>query len=170
MLLQLLKSQNTTKLSEIVQYLSMAPIDIDLVLYRAIKAGEVEVDKEKDRIKPLTDDVPPYYNSDLAEKISELISQYDEQDANITRNRLEAVVLDLHGSHGYPIHQFLTTMYAMEQDQIPDMPKLNTYEISVPKMGKRPYNKFKFYTYLDHQEFGSKAVNDYIAQFDKKKV
>jgi len=62
-------------------------------------------------------------------------------------------------------------MHAIENGLpvLPGITDVKTYEISVPAIKKpfRPANTFIFYTLLDHQEFGSKAVNDFIAQWDK---
>ena len=41
MLLTLLKATNAIKLKDVVPYLSMSPLDIDLLLYDAQEAGEV---------------------------------------------------------------------------------------------------------------------------------
>lgn len=170
MLLTLVKAANTTDLKTIVSYLSMSPLDIDLLLYEAQENGDVAIDKEKGTITALKEPSSLYYDPVLSDKLERIIKQYDKQGANITRNRLEQITLDLVGKHGYPIHDFVCTMYAMEQGAVPGA-KVNKYDISVPEIKKkRPANTFTFYTFLDHQEFGAKAVNDFIEQFDKSTV
>lgn len=171
MILTLLKALNTTKLQEVVGCLSMAPLDIDLLLYDAQDAKQVAIDKKTGKITALLDESAPYYNSELASKLLRIVRRYDEQEANITRNRLEEITLDLAGSHGYPIHDFICTLYALEQGKAAGFPKLNRYEISVPGIkGKRPPNTFVFYTLVDHQEYGAKAVNDFIEQWGKMNI
>ena len=97
------------------------------------------------------------------------MAYYDKQEANITRSRLEKDALD--GKYGYPVHDFLCTMYALEQGHVVGVPKLYKYEINVPAIKKkRPFNKFVFYTFLDHEEFGAKAVNKFIDEFAKLNV
>lgn len=171
MLLTLLKALNTTDLQKVVGHLSLAPLDIDLLLYDAQESGEIAVDKTKGKITALKEPANLYYDDKLADKLVRMISRYDEQEANITRNRLEEVTLALGMPHGYPIHDFMCTMYALEQGAATGCPTVNRYEISVPEIKKkRPANTFVFYTLLPHQEFGSKAVNDFIAEWDKLQV
>lgn len=171
MLLQtLLKALDTTDLKTVVGHLSMSPLDIDLLLYDGKENGIVEINKQKGTIKLVdTESVGKYYDATLADKLIKIIKQYDNQQANITRNRMEQITLDLVGKHGYPIHDFVCTIYLLEQNAI-GYPKVNKYDISVPEIkGKRPANTFTFYTLLDHQEYGAKAVNDYIDTFGNKK-
>lgn len=170
MLLTLLGALNTTDLKQVAGHLSMAPLDIDLLLYKAQEDGDISIDKKKGKIKALKEE-PIYYDAALAQKLIAIIKQYDLQEANITRNRLEEITLALNGRWGYPIHDFICTLYALEQGVVPEQPKLYRYEIGVPEIkDKRPYNLFIFYTFLDHKEFGTKAVNDFVAQWDKLNV
>ena len=160
MLLTLLKSLATNDLDIIVDKIELQPIDIDVMLYEAQENGEIEIDKEKNTIKALKEPEYLYSNPKLYEKITKLIAYYDGQKANITKSRLEGVVLNP-GGFGYPRHDFLCTLFCIEEDA-----KVKKYEISVPKTKKYPEHTFEFYTYLDHQEFGAKAVNDFISKFD----
>lgn len=169
MLLTLLKALNTTDLLKVVSHLGMASIDIDLLLYEAQANGEVEIDKAKGKIKALKEPDTLWYNSELANKFVRIIKEYDRQEANITRSRLEIITLDPQGRYGYPPHEFVCTIYALEQG-IVGIEKPEVYEITVPEIkGKRPFHRFKFYTYTDHQEFGAKAVNEFMEQFEQKK-
>lgn len=168
MLLTLLEALKTEDLKTVVGYLDMAPLDIDLLLYEAQENGDIEINKEKAKIKALKPAKELYYEPQLAEKLLKIIKRYDDQDANITRSRLEEVTLNLQGKRGYPIHDFICTMYALEQHEDKAWPEVYKYEISVPEVKKkRPANTFVFYTLLDHQEYGAKAVNDFIEQWDK---
>lgn len=169
-LLTLLQALDTTDLRKVIARLSLSPLDIDLLLYDGQENGEIEIDKESGKITALKEPAHLYYDPELAIKLVKIIKRYDEQGANITRNRLEEVTLDLAGKHGYPIHDFVCTMYALEQG-LPEHPPVNKYEINVPEIKKqRPANTFTFYTLLDHQEFGAKAVSEFIDQFAKKSV
>jgi hypothetical protein len=144
MLLTLLKALGSKSLDEVVSKISLSPLDIDVLLYEAQEAGDVEVNREKNTIK-------------------KIIRFYDQQEANIVRSRLEMVAVDPMGVYGYPKHDFYCTLYYLEQSG-----EVNKYDISVRKRGSRPAHTFEFYTFLDHQEFGAKAVNNFIEQFDKK--
>jgi hypothetical protein len=163
MLLTLLKALNTNKLDVVVANISMSPLDIDVLLYESQDRGDVEIDKKKGTIKALKEPESFYQNPHLYSQICKIVGFYDQQEANITRSRLEMIALDPNGTNGYLRHDFFCTLFALEEDA-----KVNKYSITVPKRGKRPYHEFEFYTFLDHQEFGAKAVNDFIAQFDKK--
>lgn len=163
MLLTLLKALNTNKLDIIVANLSMSPLDVDVMLYEGQENGDIELNAKKGTIKALREPDHLYCNTQLRSQICKIIKYYDGQEANITRTRLEIVALNPNGSYGYTNHDFICTMYELEQSG-----EVNKYEISVPKTKKRPYHKFEFYTYLDHQEFGAAAVNKFIEQFEKK--
>ena len=160
MLLTLLKSLATNDLDIIVANIELPPIDIDVMLYEAQENGEIEIDREKNTIKALKEPEYLYSEPKLYKQITKLIAHYDSQKANITKSRLEGVVLNP-GGFGYPRHDFLCTLFCIEEDA-----KVKKYEISVPKTKKYPEHTFEFYTYLDHQEFGAKAVNDFISKFD----
>lgn len=170
MLLQLLQALNTTDLLKVVTHLSLPPLDIDLLFYQAAEDGEVKIDKATNQIEALKKPEKPYYEPELAGKLLAIIKRYDEQEANITYTRLEQITLDLAGRYGYPIQDFICTLYCLEHNLIPDFPKVYAYELTAPKHKKRPENTFKFFTLLDHQEFGAKAVNQYIASWTDVKV
>jgi hypothetical protein len=163
MLLTLLKALGSKSLDEVVSKISLSPLDIDVLLYEAQEAGDVEVNREKNTIKPLKEPNQLYYNDKLLSQIKKIIRFYDQQEANIVRSRLEMVAVDPMGVYGYPKHDFYCTLYYLEQSG-----EVNKYDISVRKRGSRPAHTFEFYTFLDHQEFGAKAVNNFIEQFDKK--
>lgn len=163
MLLTLLKSLATNDLDIIVANIELPPIDIDVMLYEAQENGEIEIDKEKNTIKALKEPEYLYSNHKLYKQITKLIAYYDAQEANITKSRLEGIVLNP-GGFGYPRHDFICTLFCIEEDA-----KVKKYEIKVPKTKKRPEHTFEFYTFLDHQEFGAKAVNDFIDRFAPKK-
>lgn len=163
MLLTLIKALGTDDLIEVIKRISLAQIDIDVMLYEAQESGAVEIDKEKGKVKVIKDPETIYYNEKLLSQIKKIIRFYDQQEANITRSRLENIVTDPVGIHGYPIHDFYCTMYYLDESGV-----VNKYSIDVPKKGERPAHTFEFYTYLDHKEFGAKAVNNFIDQFSKK--
>src|ERR1700742_1404203 len=97
MLLTLLAALNTNDLLTVVKHLSLSPLDIDLLLYEGQEDGKIELDKKKGKIKALKEVGSVYYDTELAHKIVKIIKYYDKQKANITRNRLEEITLDLAG-------------------------------------------------------------------------
>lgn len=171
MLPTLIKALNTTDLMEVVKHLSLPPIDINLLLEDAINDGTIQVDKKKGKVSLLVEPSLVHYDRELADKILRTIDSYDKQQANVTRSRLEQDVLGLGGQYGYPIHEFICTMYAIEQGVVSHHSPVYTYEIKVPEIkDKRPENIFQFYTCFDHQEFGARAVNKFIDQWTKINV
>lgn len=159
-----MKALNTGKLDRIVSCLALAPIDVDVLLYDAQENGDVEIDLKRRKIKALREPETFYSNTALLIQMRKLIAYYDKQEANITKTRLEMVVLDPAGTNGYLIHDFICSLYVLEQQE-----DIKKYSISVPKEKNRPAHTFEFYTFLDHQKFGQDAVNDFKKQFEKKK-
>lgn len=163
-----MKALQTTDLKVVVGCLSLAPIDIDLLLDEEQAKGNVSVDRKKAKITALKEPESLYYDPALAGKISTLVRRYDSDGENITFSRLEQLVLDPAGTNGYPTHDFLCAVYALKVGAIPGQPPVKTYEIKVPEIkNKRPGHTFEFYTFLDHQEFGAKIANGFIDQWAK---
>ena len=142
MLLTLLKALGTDKLETVVSKISLAPIDVDVLLYEAQEAGEVEIDKAKNTIKALKEPTEIYYNEKLLGQMKKIIRFYDQQEANIVKTRLEMISVDPMGTHGYPKHDFFCTLYYLDESG-----DVNKYSIDVPKKGKRPAHTFEFYTF-----------------------
>ena len=166
MLTTLLKAVDSNKLSDFVGdrtgkgVLDLCPLDIDVLVDEALENGEIEIDKEKNEIKRLKEPESSYYNEKLLNQIKKLIRSYDKDGLNITSSRIQLKALDSTG-RGYLTHDIICTLYYLDE-----CGEVNMYEINVPKKKNRPAHTFKFYTYLDHQEFGAKAVNDFISKFD----
>lgn len=161
----LLKILDTNKLSELVANLDLPPIDINLAIWDAVKAGQIEIDEEKDRIKAL---VPPEitFDSDLASKLLRVMQHYEQKELNITRGRLNSSIKDPVTNKGYPYHEYLMALhYLIESGQIIQE------VVSVPKAGERPYHKFVFLCFPDNpnEEWNKGEVNKWIASFAKSK-
>jgi hypothetical protein len=169
MLLTLIKALATTDITEVVQNLSLATIDIDLLLYEAQDKKEIEINKKKNKVKLLKETGSLYYSLPLAKRLVDMIKRYDSLEANVTLNRLREIVLG--GRYGYPVHDFVCTLYALENNAIHGVSPLHKYTISVPEIKKkRPANTFVFYTFLDHEEFGRKAVNKFLDTWQKTNI
>lgn len=161
----LLKILNTNKLSELVANIELPPLDMNLAIWDAEKAGEIEVDADKDKIKALKDPEITF-DSDLASKLLRTMQQYESQEINITRGRLNSLIKDPVTNKGYPYHEYLMALhYLIESGQIVQQ------EIAVPKTGKRPYHKFVFLCFPDNpnEEWNAREVNKWIANFAKQK-
>lgn len=167
MLLTLLKALNTTDIKMIAEHLGMSRLDADLLIMDAEQDGLVEIDREKNKIKPLVEVVEDYYNAELLDKIRRIVHHYDRQEANITKTMLVNIAASVDNRFGYPLHDIACTLYVIDQGAVEG---LRTYSLTVPEIkDKRPYHKFDFYTFLDHNDFGQTAVDNFIAEFEKKK-
>lgn len=167
MLLTLLKALNTTDIKMVAEHLGMSRLDADLLIMDAEQDGLVKIDRKKNKIKPLVEVTEDYYNAELLDKIQRIVRHYDRQEANITKAMLVNIAASVNNRFGYPLHDIACTLYAIEQGVVEG---LRTYSLTVHEIkGKRPYHKFDFYTFLDHNDFGKKAVDKFIAEFEKKK-
>lgn len=164
--LYLLKCLDSKKLSDLTAAMDMPPIDLNLTIWKAIDDGDIEIDEEKDRVKALKD-AEAWHNPDLASKLIRVFQHYADNEANITRGKLSSYMKDPMTGHGYPIHEFVMTLqYLIDQGTIEEQ------VISVPEIkNKRPYHRFVFLCLPgnDNEEWNSKAVNKWIADFEKAK-
>jgi len=161
----LLKILNTDKLSELVANIDLPPIDINLAIWDAENAGRVEINTDKDKITALKDPEITF-DSDLASKLLRVMRQYERQELNITRGRLNTMMKDPSTGFGYPYHEYLMALhYLIDSGQI------EQEEVSVPKVGKRPYHKFVFLQFAanPNEDWNRGEVNKWIANFTKKK-
>lgn len=143
----------------------MTPLDLNLKIGDAEQAGQIEVDREKDRVKALTEPEVTF-DSDLAGKLLRLMQQYERQEINVTRGRLNNLIKDPTTGQGYPYHEYLMALhYLIDSEQI------SQAEVSVPKTGKRPYHKFVFLQFPDNpnDDWNRGEVNKWIANFAKTK-
>jgi hypothetical protein len=161
----LLKILETDKLSELVANIDLPPLDINLAIWDAVKAGQVVVDEKKDKITALVEPEITF-DSDLANKLMRTIQHYWSKEINVTRGRLNAVIKDPMTGKGYGWHEYLMALhYLIDSEQIKE------FEVSVPKNGDRPYHKFVFLGSSDNEneDWNTREVNKWIANFNSKK-
>lgn len=161
----LLKILGTNKLSELVANMDMSPLDLNLVIGDAEQAGQIEIDREKDRVEALKEPEVDF-DSDLASKLLRVMQQYERLELNITRGRLNSLIKDPTTGIGYPWHEYLMALqYLIDTGQILEL------EVSVPKTKNRPYHKFVFLCFPDNpnEEWNAGEVNKWIANFAKGK-
>jgi hypothetical protein len=162
----LVKTVKSNKLSELVACIDAPPLDMNLAMWDAVEAGEIEIDDKKDRVKLLVEP-EAWRNPDLAHKLIRTIQHYAKNDTNITRGRMNALLKEPITNIGYPMHEyFMSLEYLIDTGQIVE------HVIEVPKMGKRPYHKFVFLCLKgnDNEEWNAKAVSKWISEFEKTKV
>lgn len=160
----LLKILNTKKLSELVANIDLPPLDLNLLIWDAEKAGEIEVNLEKDKVTALTEPEITF-DSDLASKLLRTLQHYEVREINATRGRLNSLIKDPSTGEGYPYHEYLLALnYLTESGQVIEMP------VEVPKTGKRLYKKFVFLCFPDNdnETWNKKEVNNFIANWNKK--
>jgi hypothetical protein len=161
----LLKILDTNKLSELVANIDLPPLDLNLIIWDAEKAGQIEINDKKDRVKALTEPEITF-DSDLASKLLRVMQQYESQELNVTRGRLNSMIKDPTTNIGYPYHEYLMALhYLIDSGQI------TQEEVSVPKNKDRPYHKFVFLQFPDNpnEDWNRGEVNKWIANFNKKK-
>jgi hypothetical protein len=168
----LIKVAKTNKLSELVALIDTPPLDMNLAIWDSIDAGEIEVDEEKDRIKVVIpeEDIQPWQDPDLANKLIRTIQHYAKNDTNITRGRLNGYIKEPITDKGYPMHEYFMTLQALI-----DTGQVTEEIISVPGVkGKREPHKFAFLCLPENgeqnAEWNAKAVNKWIADSEKNKV
>lgn len=160
----LLKILDTNKLPELVANIDLPPLDVNLAIWDAEKAGEVEIDLKKDRIKALKKPEMTF-NSDLANKLLRTMQHYEARELNITRGRLNGLVKDPATAIGYPFHEYLMSLqYLIDSGQI------EQEVVSVPKSDKRPYHKFVFLQFPGNpnEDWNRGEVNKWVQSFAKK--
>lgn len=162
----LLKILDTKKLSELVANIDLPPIDINLLIWDAVRDGQIEIDEKKDRVTALvTPEIT--FNSDLANKLLRVMQHYEAKETNITRGRLNSSMKDPTTDKGYPYHEYLMALhYLIDSGQV------FQEEVAVPKLGERPYHKFVFLQFADNpnEDWNRREVNKWIANFAKKSV
>lgn len=161
----LLKILNTNKISELVANIDLPPIDINLAIWDAIKAGQVEVDEKKDKIKAL---VKPEvsFDADLSSKLIRVIQHYASKEVNVSRGTLNSVIKDPATDRGYPWHEYLMALhYLIDSGQIVEE------LVAVPKEGERPYHKFVFLCLPENnnEEWNRREVRKWVANWRKQK-
>lgn len=162
----LLKILKTNKLSELVANLDLPFIDFNLLIWDAEKAGQIEVDVDKDRVKVLTKPEITF-DSDLASKLLRVMQHYESEEKNITRGYLTSLVKNPGSEFNYPYHEYLCALqYLIDSDQIQEE------VVSVPEVkDQRPYRKFVFLQFPDNdnEDWNRNEVNKFIASWNKKK-
>lgn len=165
-ILYLLKTLDTNEFSELTAVIDASPLDMNLSLWRAVNAGEIELDEKRNRIKALKT-AEPWYDQDLSTKLMEVIRHYAANGSNITAGRINSYMKDLITGRGYPAHEYLMTMqYLIDKGMVVE----NT--ITVPKTKKRPFHRFIFLGLPenDNQKMNSRAIHKWITGFEKTKV
>jgi hypothetical protein len=165
-ILYLIKTIESTKLSDLVSAIDAPPLDMDLAIWDSIDRGEIEVDGQKDRVKVLKEDYEMWHDPDLATKLLRVVQHYAANGSNVTRGRMDGEVKDPSGN-GYPWHEYLMT-----RQYLVDTGVVEEEVISVPKTKKRPFHRFVFMGLPgnDNAEMNAKAVNKWLAQWESSKV
>lgn len=161
----LLKILGAKKISELVENIDLPPLDINLLLDDAVAKGQIELDRDKDKIKALKEPEISF-DADLANKLLRTMQNYEKQEKNITRGRLNSLVKDPATGVGYGWHDYLTSLqYLIDSGQVEEE------VVSVPAVGDRPYHKFVFLQFPDNpnEDWNRAIVNKWVDSSAKKK-
>lgn len=161
----------TNKFSDLVGVMDMVPLDMNLAIDDSIAAGEIEIDRKKNTVKVLIDDVQPWFNPELTDKLLRTIRNYAKNETIISRGRMNALVkdpMDPTNARGYRTHEYIMSMqYLIDSGQVTED------IVPIVKSKKYPAHTFVFLGLPEnkehHQEWQAKAVNNWIAQFEKVK-
>jgi hypothetical protein len=157
----------TKKVSELVANIDAPLLDINLAMWDAEKAGDVEIDFEKDKITALKE-AEPSFDAELADKIIRAVQYYVSKEMNLTVGKLTTWVKNQGVEHNYLYHDYICTL-----QHLIDSGQLLEQIVSVPEIKKkRPYHKFVFLCLdgNDNEEWNAREVNKWIERFEKNKV
>lgn len=166
-ILYLLHILQSNKIKDLVENIDLPPIDINLAVWDALDAKQIEVDEEKGTIKALVD-YTESCDHDLADKILRVVRHYAAQSTNITRGTLNGVIKDPTSDKGYSWHDYL-----MALQWLIDTGAIVEDIVAVPAVkNKRPAHTFVCLGLPnnDNEEWNAREINKWIAQFEKKKV
>jgi hypothetical protein len=160
----------TDKFSDLVGVMDMVALDMNLAIEDAIANGEVKIDRENDKVEILVE-ATPYYDPELMNKLLRTVQHYAKNETTITRGRMNALVkdpLDPTNARGYRTHEYIMSMqYLIDSGQVTED------IVDVVKSKKYPAHKFVFLGLPEnkdkHEEWNAKAVNKWIADFEKVK-
>lgn len=162
----LLKILDTNKLQELVANIDLPPIDLNLAIWDAEKAGQVEINEKKGTIKALVEPEVSF-DSDLASKLLRVIQHYASKEINVTRGTLNGVIKDPQTGTGYAWHDYIMALqYLIDTEQIVEE------QMEVAKTKARPYHKFVFLCLADNpnEDWNQREVNKWVANFKPSKV
>lgn len=162
----LLKILDTDKISELMAVIDLPPIDANLAIWDAEKAGQIEINEEKGLVRALVEPEQSF-DSDLASKLLRVMQKYQSEEINVSLGYLTKLMKDPETTLGYGNHEFLMALqYLIDSGQI------EKDVISVPEIkGKRPFHKFVFLQFPDNpnDDWNRNEVNKWIANWEKKK-
>lgn len=165
-IIYLLHILGTDKITELVENIDLPPIDINLAIWEAVENGWVEVDEQKGTIKALTSYIPTC-DSELAERLLQVVQHYASKETNITRGVMNNSVKDPATGLGYKWHEYLTSL-----QWLVDTGKLEEEVVTVPQTKKHPFRKFVFLGIPGNpnSEWNAREISKWISGFEKKKV
>lgn len=170
-ILYLLKTIESTKLSDLINVIDAPPLDIDLAIWGAVDNGDIEIDVKKDRVTTLKE-AEPWNDQELSWKLMAMVKHYVREGTNPTRGRMdgEIKIMKPDGTfeNGYPWHEYLMT-----RQHLVDTGMIVEDVMSIPGVKKkRPFHRFVFMGLPenDNEEMNAKAVNKWLAGWDTKKV
>jgi len=164
--LYLLETLKTKKLSELVENMDAPLLDINVALWDAEKAGEVEIDREKDKIVALKE-ATPSQNEHLGDMIMRAIKHYSANEVNMTVGKLVSWVKNPAMQYNYLYHDYICSLqYLIDTGAIEEL------IVTVPEVKKkRPFHRFVFLCLPGNpnEEWNAKSINKWIENIEKTK-
>lgn len=178
----LLKILDTNELKELVANIDAPALDMNLAIWDAIDAGEIEIDEDAGTVKLLVTPEPSS-DPDLKHKLLRVVRHYAREEVNVTRGRLNSLVKDPLTGKGYPWHEYIMAVWHLidggivVQDVIDVPPASKKF---TDKKGRkkqkliRPAHKFAFLGLAENAnvnaEWNAKEVSKWIEGFEENKV
>lgn len=163
----LLKILETEKLSELVKLIDATPLEMNLALWDAEAAGEIEIDRDKDYVKLLIEP-EMWFEPELTNLLLRTIQHYAKNETNISRGKMNNLIKDPVTNFGFKMHE-----YVMSIQYLIDSKQVDVEVIDMPATKKRPAHKFMFIGLPENadqnQEWNARVVNKWIADFEKLK-
>lgn len=151
-ILYLLKTLDTTNLEDVVKSIDLAPLDLNLAIGEAEARGEIEVDREKGKIKALVESTDTWHDPELADKILRTMDLYAAQKHNLTAGRLNSLIYIPGGDNFYKLHEYLMTV-----QHLIDTGVIYEDKRTIPEVNKMPGTTLIF---LCREGIGDKSWND----------
>lgn len=165
-ILYLAKILEVKKISNLVSEIDAPLLDINLALFDAEEAGEIELDRKKDKIKLLKEPTPSC-DEEIADKLLRVITHYTKKEINITVGKLTSWAKTPAMDYNYPYHEYICAL-----QWLIDTGKITEEIMTIPKSGKRPFHRFVFLCLPenDNQEWNAREINKWLARWEDNKV
>lgn len=162
--LYLLSILDTKEVTVLVDNIDLPLVDIDLALWDAQEKGLIEIDFNKNSIKPLVNDYEISGDGSIQNKILSVMQHYEKEHINVTRGHLNNLFKAPHSDHNYPWHEYLMALQVLI-----DREQIGQEVVTVPEIkGQRPFHRFVFLTFPHNpnEEWNQREVEQWKKSYE----